>query len=218
MTRTTRIIGFSVPPETHTKIQNAMKAENKTRSELLRSMIDSYTKVHIGDSKVVNLPPDETELASILKVYWQARSLQTEKVLIIGLGIIERPDGKILIGLRNGKDKWIRNLTWVFPGGTMNSLDFQNELKAQVKMETGCEVDVKSLVESRIHPDSGFKDVQIVALYFHCVLRKESKFRKGNLVKLKWVSPMDVFKYFTGSTSDNVTKFLATLERSKLVA
>ncbi|HEV7424265.1 MAG TPA: hypothetical protein VGO21_03685, partial [Candidatus Paceibacterota bacterium] len=73
-----------------------------------------------------------------------------------------------------------------------------------------------SLVEARVHPDTSLKNVQIIALYFHCVLNKENVKEKpgSGLVRLSWVKPFNVFKYFTGSVSDQVTKFLSVISNS----
>jgi len=70
-------------------------------------------------------------------------------------------------------------------------------------------------VAARIHPDSGFKPIQIIALYFHCKPVSGSKPKPGgDLNQLKWVKPTEVFQYFSTSTCDEVTKFLLTLEKA----
>lgn len=98
----------------------------------------------------------------------------------------------------------------------MDTLKFDDELKKIIKEETGIEVEVKSLVASRIHPDSGFKDVQIIALYFYCQpISKEKEKAGGILERLKWVKPSDVFKFFTTSVADEVTKFLIMIEKDR---
>jgi predicted DNA-binding protein len=40
--RTTKVIGFSVPPEMHDEIINYAKTEQKTKSELFREMVAIY--------------------------------------------------------------------------------------------------------------------------------------------------------------------------------
>ncbi len=40
--RTTKVIGFSVPPEMHDEIINYAKKEQKTKSELFREMVAIY--------------------------------------------------------------------------------------------------------------------------------------------------------------------------------
>ena len=155
----------------------------------------------------------EKSLATILKAYWELKSKTATKTIIIGLGIITNSQGKVLIGARKNKDPWVKNLTWVFPGGKIESLDFEKEVARKVKEETGLIVVARNLIAARVRPDSGFKPVQIVALYFHCEpLARKRPEPGGDLAKLKWVKPTEVFKYFTTSTCDEVTKFLVTIE------
>jgi 8-oxo-dGTP pyrophosphatase MutT (NUDIX family) len=213
--RTTKVMGFSVPPEIYKKVNKTIQDKNKTKSEFFREMISVYYNSQKPPTDPAQTP-SEADLAKILESYWMTRAQIKEKVIIIALAIIE-DNGKILIGAREGKDQWVDNLTWVFPGGKMDTLDFNAEIVKEVEEETGMKVKPLNLVAARVHPDSGFKDVQIVALYFHCKLLngKQKKIPGGDLTKLKWVKPTEVFKYFTTSTCDDVTKFLAVMEKSK---
>lgn len=208
--RTTKIMGFSVPPETYKKLNKTIKDKGKTKSEFFREMIDSYYATSTETAL-----PDEADLAKILQAYWDGRAKIKENVVVLALAIITK-DNKVLIGARAEKDKWVENLSWTFPGGRVKSLDFNSEIEANVKEKTGLTVKPLSLVSTRIHPGSGFKDVQIVTLYFHCHLLNNTQREKTtkDLKKLKWVKPTDVFKYFTTSTSDDITKFLNTIEKS----
>lgn len=217
MLRKSKIVGLSLPAAVYNNLEKLIRKKHKTRSEFYREMIDVY----LGSLKS-DLPPSgitdirETDLAKILEAYWLLKSKSPLKIIVIGLAIIVNKDAKVLIGARKKKDPFVENLTWVFPGGNMDSLEFVDELKKEIKQETNLEVKVNNLIHSRIHPDSGFKNVQIVALYFHCETIGISKVKSGgDLAKLKWVRPSEVFKYFTTSTSDEVTKFLYTLEKSK---
>lgn len=196
---------MSVPPEVNEEFEAALKEKNQTKSEFFRDMFRSY--------KLSQENPESLSMDEALKAYWNARSSSTEKIILITLGIIVR-DGKVLIGARTGKDRWIDNLTWVFPGGEIRSLDFAEETKREVKEETGLDVDVHTLVSSRIHPDSGLKPVHIVAFYFYCTPTdsKAKPVPTGELSEFKWVRPQDIFTYFTGSTSDEVTRFLMTMK------
>jgi 8-oxo-dGTP pyrophosphatase MutT (NUDIX family)/predicted DNA-binding protein len=218
MARKTRVVGFSIPPEIDNKLEKFIKSKHKTRSEFIREMIDVYFSSINGkpDARVeANIELAEGDLAKVLKSYWLLRSQAPLKVITIGLAVIVNKDNKVLIGARKFKDKWVENLSWVFPGGNLDSLDFSRDVQNEVKQETGLDVKVNSLVASRIHPDSGFKSLQINALYFYCSPISDKKLRPGgDLKSLKWVSPTDVFKYFTTSTCDEVTKFLTTIQKS----
>lgn len=217
MSRTTKVVGFSLPPETHKKVEKLIKSEHKTRSEFFRALIDMYLeskKPVTIDPSPLEIAESETDIATILKSYWNLRSETKSKVIPIGLAIIVDKTGKVLIGARAEKDKWVENLSWVFPGGRNDSLDFEKGLRNKVKETTNLDVKVNTIVSSRVHPGSGFKDVQIVALYFYCSVKSKKGIKPGGeLSKLKWVKPTHVFKYFTTSTSDDVTKFLISIEK-----
>ena len=214
------MVGFSLPPEIDDKLEKFIKSKHKTRSEFIREMIDVYfnsVKEPKGKQNEDDegLTVSENDLAKVLKSYWLLKSQLPLKIITIGLAIIVNREGKVLIGARKAKDKWVENLTWVFPGGNLETLDFSRDVEAEVKQETGLDVKVNSLVGSRIHPDSGFKSLQINALYFYCTPVNEKKPKVGgDLKSLKWVLPTDVFKYFTTSTCDEVTKFLTTIQKS----
>lgn len=216
MARTSKIIGLSLPAAVYNNLEHLIKEKHKTRSEFYREMIDVYlNSLKTGLSTEIT-DIREADLAKVLETYWLLKSKTPFRIIVIGLAIIVNKKGQILIGARATKDKWVDNLTWVFPGGTMDSLEFVDELKKEIKKETSLEVKINNLIHTRIHPDSGFKSVQIVALYFHCeALDNKTPIAGGDLAKLKWVKPIDVFKYFTTSTCDEVTKFLYTLEKSK---
>lgn len=204
--RKTKIVGFSVPEAVKRKFEELSAGKNQTKSEFFRELLEAYLRS-------AEKPGGERDLAKILGLYWKTRSSLLIKTMVIGLAvIIERR--KVLIGARKEKDEWVENLTWVFPGGRFESLNFETEMEKRVKEETGMEVKVKNLIASRIHPDSGFKPIQIIALYFHCEpIRQGTRKPGGDLKELKWVKPLEVFKYFTTSTCDEVTKFLAVAEK-----
>ena len=221
MARTTKVIGFSLPPEVNTKLEKLIKSRHKTRSEFIREMIDVYTDsistVHTTthlESKELNV--GEASLAKLLKAYYDIRTNQDIDTVIVGLGLITK-NGKVLIGKRGALDKNIRNLTWVFPGGKLETLNFTKDVTERVKIETGLEVKVGKLIHARVHPDNLTKSVNIVALYFHCEVvggAEKPGGRKSSvpLVQLRWVKPTDVVRYFTTSTSDEVMRFLAGIE------
>jgi ADP-ribose pyrophosphatase YjhB (NUDIX family) len=205
--RKTKIVGFSVTPVVKRKFERLARQENKTKSEFFRRLIDGYTEGPKKKGKEV----EEKDLAEILFSYWKLRSQMETKTIVIGLGIVVSKERRVLIGSRRVKDKWVKNLTWVFPGGRFSSLDFEAEIMAIIKKETGLIVRVKSLVAARVHPDSGFKALQIVALYFDCLPVGGKEKAGGDLKELRWVRGGDVFKYFTTSTCDEVTRFLFCL-------
>jgi ADP-ribose pyrophosphatase YjhB (NUDIX family) len=222
MSRTTKVVGFSLPPETYKTLDKLIKSEHKTRSEFFRGLISSYTRMIKNQEKhaPASLKTYELEngkdLANILQSYWKLKSQTKLNIIVVGLGIIVNNKREVLVGQRKKKDKHVENLTWVFPGGKLESLDFEQNLIKEIKDETNLNVNVNTLVTCRKHPDSGFYNVQIIALYFYCTSKDQQKEKPGgDLSKLKWVKPTKVFKYFTTSTCDEVTKFLTTIQKGK---
>ncbi|MFC1710159.1 NUDIX domain-containing protein [Patescibacteria group bacterium] len=218
MARKSKIVGFSLPPEVSEKLEKYIKAEHKTRSEFFRGLIDMYSKSLDEEKRQIErtgmkFDLEYADLGKVLAFYWDLKSKMSNKVIPIGLAVIEN-EGKVLIGRRKEKDKWVRNLSWVFPGGKFSSFELESDLVKVVKKETGLNIKVNSLISSRLHPDSGFKEVQIVALYFHCSVVKPIKPKAGDDLKdIIWVKPTEVYKHFTTSSNDEVAKFLMTIEK-----
>ena len=212
MARKTKIMGFSLPPETYQKIENLLKTSHKTKSEFMRQVLESYLSV---TQKTLIQPPknkleiDQGDINKILKLYYQLIGSHQKDTLIIGLGIIV-DKGKVLIGQRKEADPYIKELTWVFPGGKFDSLDFERELTVKIKEETGLNVYVNQLIHARLIPDSPEKKVKIIALYYHCTSVSGKEQSGGGLEKLIWVEPTKIFHYFTTSTADEVVSFLGT--------
>lgn len=133
------------------------------------------------------------------------------ELILIGLAIIEK-NGKILIGQRRQKAPLVRKLTWVFPGGRLETTDFEAEIKREVKEETGLSVSVGKLVHARLIPDSPEKKTQVLALYFYCKVLGGKEKREEDFTQLKWVKPTETYeKYFTTSTANEVKEFLKSL-------
>jgi len=213
MARKTKIMGFSLPPETYQQIENLLKKTHKTRSEFMRQVISSY--LEISKKTILEAPKAEVAISpedinKILKFYYQIIGNNKKKVLVIGLGIISK-DGQVLIGQRKEKDPYIKELSWVFPGGKFESLDFEAELTKTIKEETGLNIYLQQLIHARLIPDSPEKKVKIVALYYHCTPVSGKQQAGGDLKKLEWVPAMKIFHYFTTSTADEVVSFLGTL-------
>jgi 8-oxo-dGTP pyrophosphatase MutT (NUDIX family) len=206
--RKTKVVGFSLPPQTEKNLKTYLKKTGKTRSELMREMIDLYFTVKKSQSSSlspVNL--SDLDLNKILKLYYEMMGMNKKAVIVIGLGIIVK-GGKVLIGQRKGKDPHIKDLSWVFPGGRFNTLDFRQELKREVKEETNLDVEVLDIIHARLIPDSPEKKVRVVAQYFHCKPLLSDIKPGGDLIKLKWVKATSVCKYFTTSTADEIMHFL----------
>jgi len=209
--RKTKIINISIPPRIEKMLSDMQKKTDMTRSELIRDMIKFYTQFKKDSKnkfKVIDL--SDRDLDKILKMYYELLGCHVKKVIVIGLGIIENK-GKVLIGQRKIHDKYVQDLSWVFPGGRMETIDFIKEIKREIKEETNLSIKVCEIVHARLIPDSPEKSVRIVALYFH--LKPKSYLLKpgGDLKKLKWVRSTSVCRYFTTSTADEVMNFLGKI-------
>lgn len=206
-------MGFSLPPETYQQIENLLKKTHKTRSEFMRQVINSYleiTKTTFQEAPKSEVAISSEDINKILKFYYQIIGTNKKEVIVIGLGIIAK-DGKILLGLRKEKDPYVKELSWVFPGGKFESLDFEAELTKTIKEETGLNVFINQLVHARLIPDSPEKKVKIIAIYYHCTPVSGKEQAGGDLKKLEWVSAMKIFRFFTTSTTDEVVSFMGTL-------
>ena len=213
MARKTKIMGFSLPPEIYQEIENLLKTSHKTKSEFMRQVIESYLSVAqktLVQSPKNKLDIDQSDANKILKLYYQLIGNHQKDTIVVGLGIIIK-EGKVLIGQRREKDPYVKELTWVFPGGKFESLDFERELIKSIKEETGLNVYINQLIHARQVPDSPEKKVKIIAIYYHCTPVSGKENAGGDLKKLSWVEPTKVFHYFTTSTADEVVSFLGTI-------
>jgi len=206
-------MGFSLPPEIYQKIENLLKTSHKTKSEFMRQVIESYLSVAqktLVPSPKNKLEIDQNDANKILKLYYQLIGSHKKDTIVVGLGIIAK-QGKVLIGQRKEEDPYVRELTWVFPGGKFESLDFERELVRTIKEETKLDVYVNQLVHARLIPDSPEKKVKIIALYYHCTPVSGTEQAGEDLKRLEWVEPMKIFHFFTTSTADEVVSFLGTI-------
>ncbi|MFH1473820.1 MAG: NUDIX hydrolase [Candidatus Aenigmatarchaeota archaeon] len=131
--------------------------------------------------------------------------------MVVGLAIIHK-NGNVLIGNRKEKDKFVEHLTWVFPGGKLESLDFEREIKEIAKRETGLDIDVKRIIAARIMPESS---INAVIVYFECT-GKGIERAGGGLKELKWVPATSVCNYFTTSVMTEIMDFLKNIENNKM--
>jgi ADP-ribose pyrophosphatase YjhB (NUDIX family) len=210
MARSSRVITVSLPPELLNELNSLSKRSNLTRSQFLRQALGIYE--HTADPKFIDANPESKDLAYLFQTYWNLKAKRQQDIQIVGLAIIHNKKNKVLIGHREN-DEIVENLSWSFPGGKLESLKFDEQLVKLVHDGTGYTIQVRNLISARLFPDVTLSNTQIVALYFDCIIQSEkrSRIKENKFKELKWVTPMDVFKYFTSSTSDDVTKYLSTL-------
>lgn len=128
------------------------------------------------------------------------------------LGIVYNPKSRlILIGERQN-DPHIKKLSWTFPGGApgYGNVDLEAHLKRSIKARTGLKVAVKKLVFAKTYPERR----EFLAVYYLCKLAGGRERAAKPFVRLKWVKPTAVRRYFTTSLHSKVFKFLQELERA----
>lgn len=137
-----------------------------------------------------------------------------EAYMVNCLGIVFNPKTKkILIGRREN-DPFIKELTWVFPGGIVTpGKKLEEHLKDDLKKRINLDVEVKQLIHSRTVPEHP----RIINLYYYAEVKKTGNEKavdpSKEIVELKWIKPSDFRKTVTTSVDDKVHAFLKSLEK-----
>jgi ADP-ribose pyrophosphatase YjhB (NUDIX family) len=128
--------------------------------------------------------------------------------LVNCLAIIVK-DGKILIG-RRVPDKYIKELTWSFPGGRPSYYKpLESSLKAEVYKKTGLRIKVKKLIFARNYPEMP----EFLSLYYLAEPVGGQERPGEKFMEIKWIKPTEVKDFFTTSIDPHILKFLKMLER-----
>ncbi len=213
MKRKTLVTAISLPKETSTLLGRLQNKFHKTRSEMVREMINFYVDSfkNRGETKQKVGFINDSDANKILKLYYKLLSeTKFKPTLVIGVGIVNRKD-KVIIGLRKTADRDVKDLHWTWPSGKFESLNFEKEVIKTVKTEVGLDVKVTQLIHARLIPDSPAKKIRIVALYYHCKVLGGKPKPGGDFKEVKWVPATEVNRHFTTSVSDEVMNFLGTL-------
>ena len=135
-------------------------------------------------------------------------------VFLVNLLAIVYRKGKILIGLRR-KDPYIPKLSWCFPGGRPRYGEkFEDALKREVKTKIGLDIKVKKILFARTYPEKK----EFLSIYY-LATAKNKKARPGvKFIKVKWIKPMEVKKYFTTSIDPFVLNVLKKLQKGGINA
>lgn len=206
MSRTSKVIALSIPPELQTQFTVLANHANMTKSELFRKILQNHldNESSVSDTNKPNISDD-------LHQYWQLRE-SGKPTALIGLMIITNASGEILIVKRAQKDEHIVNLSWVFPGSELKSLDFTNETSNKIKNKIGLAVGGAYIVGSRVIPESIKTEISVVALYFAAKpLGTNIRLDPKIYCKYKWIRPLDIYRYFTTSTGDDMNRYLASI-------
>ena len=212
--RKSQVTAFSLPKETLSLLNSLQTKFKRSRSELLREMIEFFinsqkpSAKRVGESEII----DDSDANKILKLYYSLLSQTKSKpTIVVVIGIVSK-NSNVIIGLRKSPDQNVKDLHWTFPSGKADTLDFENTLVKTVKEETGLNVKSVRLVHARLIPDSPKKKIRIVSLYYHCKLIGGVQKPGRDFKELKWVPATQVHRHFTTSVADEVTTFLGTLQ------
>ncbi len=135
--------------------------------------------------------------------------MEMDKFNTILLGVIFDPaKRKILIGRREN-DPHIKELTWVFPGGSLNyKEDLDAALKKKIKEKTGLDVKNLGAIFAKTYPEKK----EFLSIYFLCEAIKGEAKAADDLVELKWVKPEEVENYFTTSFHPHMKEYVLNLK------
>lgn len=123
--------------------------------------------------------------------------------------IIDKKTKKILIGRREN-DKYIKQLTWCFPGGRPRySHELEFYLASEVKKKTNLKIKIKDVIFAKTYPENR----QFLSIY--CLVEKQSGQEKAgeSFVELKWVKPNELKKHFTTSLHPELYRKIVKLIR-----
>jgi len=128
--------------------------------------------------------------------------------LVNVLGVIFDPmKKKFLIGRRD-KDKYVQNLTWVFPGGRPNyKEDLEKSFEKVVEKKTGLKVKSLGPVFSRLFKENS----KMLLIYYLCEVVGGKEKPSDDIKELKWVKPEELENYFTTSFDPRLKEFIMNL-------
>lgn len=129
--------------------------------------------------------------------------------LVNVLGVVfDTKTRKILIGRRE-KDKYIKKLTWSFPGGRPKYKEkLEVSLKEEIKKKTGLNVESLGAIFARSFPEKP----EFLLIYYLCEVTGGKEKAGESFKELKWVNPEEVEKYFTTSIDPKLKEYLMNLK------
>ncbi len=133
-----------------------------------------------------------------------------DSFMVVLLGIVFDPQKrKILIGKREKKDPYIKELTWVFPGGKANyGEEIEEILKRKIKLKTGLNVENLGSIFSRTYKE----DMQLLLIYHLCEVVSGEEKPGDDIIELKWVKPKELEKHFTTSFHPTLKEYILNLQ------
>ncbi|HUC38551.1 MAG TPA: NUDIX domain-containing protein [Candidatus Acidoferrum sp.] len=124
------------------------------------------------------------------------------------LGIIYNKKTKTVLIGRRKNDPYIKELTWVFPGGRPDyGEELDSAVKRIIKKKVNLDVKVDKLVFAKTYPEKR----EFLSLYYLCEVVGGNAEASDDIIETKWVKPTEVKNYFTTSLHDQLFEYLKTL-------
>jgi len=125
------------------------------------------------------------------------------------LGIVYNPETKKILIVRRENDPYIKKLTWCFPGGRPNyKEDLEDALKRIIKNKTGLKVESLGAVFAKAYPEKK----EFLSIYYLCEVIGGKEKASKDFIKMKWVSPKEIEKYFTTSFHPKLKEYIMNLK------
>lgn len=128
--------------------------------------------------------------------------------LVNTLGVIFDPTKKKFLIGRKDKDKFVKDLTWVFPGGRPNyNEDLEESFEKIVQKKTGLKVKSLGPIFARLFKEN----TKMLLIYYLCEVVGGKENPSDDIKELKWVDPEELEKYFTTSFDERLKEFIMNL-------
>lgn len=128
--------------------------------------------------------------------------------LVNTLGVIFDPGKKKFLIGRRDDDKFVKDLTWVFPGGRPNyNEDLEESFEKIVQKKTGLKVKSLGPIFARLFKEN----TKMLLIYYLCEVVGGKEKPSDDIKELKWVNAEDLEKHFTTSFDDRLKEFIMNL-------
>ena len=128
--------------------------------------------------------------------------------LVNTLGVIFDPSKKQFLIGRRDKDKFVENLTWVFPGGRpIYGEDFEASFEKIVQKKTGLKIKSLGPIFARLFKENN----KMLLIYYLCEVIGGKEKPSDDIKELKWVKAEDLEKHFTTSFDERLKEFIMNL-------
>tara|TARA_Y100000034_G_C6634233_1_gene277012 strand:+ start:79 stop:561 length:483 start_codon:yes stop_codon:yes gene_type:complete len=129
--------------------------------------------------------------------------------LVNTLGVIFDPSNKKFLIARRENDPNVKDLNWVFPGGTpSHDEDLEESFERVIHERTGFEVKSLGPIFSRLATEND----KILLIYYLCEAINGEFKTNEDLVEFKWVHADELEKHFTTSFDPRLKEFIENLK------